>query len=154
MLSFLIKVIKVRYNGLLRLREADRPARLKCLKDECSKCCTLMGGEVTVTDKEARNIPQKLLTLKHSNYVIKSNCDSCALLKKGKCGYYKLRPKSCRDYPWYNIGNTLYYDSGCPGIQFDIDERPNVSTISPIESYFGFLPIIVQRVLLFLIKCW
>jgi Fe-S-cluster containining protein len=59
-----------------------------------------------------------------------------------------IRPQACKEYPWYNIGGKLYYDSGCPGIKHDQDQRPDVDEIQPLENFFPNTP----RLIVWLIK--
>lgn len=129
-------VMKARRNGLLHLVPADEPTRLDCLMDECMKCCMNLGSPV-VTAAEAEKIDGAVIEKKAECMFIKSEDSVCCLLDKGLCTIYENRPSGCAEYPWYNIGGRLYYDSGCPGIKHDRDERPDVKNIQPFENFFG-----------------
>jgi Fe-S-cluster containining protein len=132
-------IIKARRKGLLRLVPAAGPTCLDCLADKCAKCCRTLGTPV-VTSQEAEKIGyQSILKDKHEMFV-KSNKSVCSLLKDGLCSVYPVRPKGCREYPWYNIDGRLYYDSGCPGIKHDEDKRPSVNGIQPFEKFFPLTP--------------
>jgi Fe-S-cluster containining protein len=135
-------IIKARKNGLLHLRPVTGPTRLDCLADKCAKCCRTLGTPV-VTPQEAENIgSSSILKGKHAMFV-KSDNSVCYLLKDGLCSVYPLRPKGCREYPWYNINGRLYYDSGCPGIKHDKDQRPNVDDTQPFKNFFPLTPQLV-----------
>jgi Na+/proline symporter/Fe-S-cluster containining protein len=132
-------IIKARSNGLYQLVPADEPARLICLKDKCAKCCRVIGTPV-VTNSEAGGIAAESLVKYTDAMFVKSDSCVCSLLKDGLCSVYPLRPKGCREYPWYNIDSRLYYDLGCPGISYDADERPAVDAIQPFENFFPRTP--------------
>ena len=141
----LIKAVrKARRNGLLKIRPADKPVRLDCLSAKCAKCCMNLGSPV-VTQEEAKHIDDNHLSKGNgSSCFIKSDNGTCSLLKDGLCSIYDHRPSGCTEYPWYNIGGKLHYDSGCPGIKYDADERPDVTTIQPFENFFpGVNPLIL-----------
>ena len=78
---------------------------------------------------------------------IKSDDCTCTLLKNGLCSIYPHRPKGCREYPWYNIDGKLYYDSGCPGLKFDIDEHLDISKIQPFDNFFPNTPRSIVRLI-------
>ena len=128
-------VIKARRNGLLHLRPATEPTRLDCLTDKCARCCKTLGTPV-VTPAEAEKIGHESILKGKDGMFVKSNKSVCSLLKDGLCSVYPVRPKGCRQYPWYNIDGRLHYDSGCPGIKHDKDQRPRVDDIQPFESFF------------------
>ena len=133
-------VIKARRQGLLHLVPATSATRLDCLKDRCAKCCTALGTPV-VTPTEAENIDaESLIKDKHDRIFIRSQNSVCCLLKDGLCSIYPARPRGCREYPWYNIDGRLYYDSGCPGIKHDQDQRPHTADIMPFEDFFPLTP--------------
>ena len=132
-------VIKAGRNGLYQLVPAEKPARLVCLKDKCAKCCRVIGTPV-VTISEAGGIGDESLMQYTDAMFVKSDSCVCTLLKDGLCSVYPLRPKGCREYPWYNIGRQLYYDAGCPGIEYDADGRPAVDDIQPFENFFPHTP--------------
>lgn len=128
-------VLKARKNGLLRLTPADKPVGFECLAQKCGKCCSNLGSPL-VTINEASNIAlQNIYTNKYGSF-IKSNNSTCTLLKNNLCSIYQNRPKGCREFPFYNISGILYYDAGCPGINFDNDTRPDVKIITPFENFF------------------
>lgn len=154
MFKLIVKIILVRLHGLLRLRPATTGMRLECLGNECGKCCKVMGGEVVVAAHEAPPIAEHLSKLKSSVLKLGSNGCACALLAQGLCTKYDQRPKGCREYPWYNINNSLYYDAGCPGIKFDVDDRPRISTIELAETYYSPLPTFVRRIVFKVMKSW
>ncbi|NLH15452.1 MAG: YkgJ family cysteine cluster protein [Phycisphaerae bacterium] len=128
-------VIKARKAGLMRLRPATQPTRLDCLAAACAKCCNTLGSP-RVTPQEAQAIgPEHLCRIGDAIFT-QSQGSTCSLLREGLCGIYPYRPSGCREYPWYNIHGQLYYDSGCPGIKYDLDERPQVGSIQPWENFF------------------
>ncbi len=139
-------IATARRRGLYRLRPADVPARLVCLKDKCAICCKSIGTPV-VTDAEAERIGADILMKDDNAMFIKSEDCTCSLLKNGLCSIYPVRPKGCREYPWYNIGGKLYYDAGCPGMKYDIDERPDVGDIQPFENFLPNTPQFIVRLI-------
>jgi Fe-S-cluster containining protein len=138
-MTLLKAVMKARRSGLLRLVEATEPTRMECLKDICVKCCMNLGSPV-VTVGEAENIDESLIDKSKDFMFIKSKDSVCCLLDEGLCSMYANRPSGCAEYPWYNVDGKLYYDSGCPGIKHDRDERPDVSDIQPFENFFAGTP--------------
>jgi Fe-S-cluster containining protein len=139
-------VLKARRNGLYRFKLPAGPVRLVCLKDKCAKCCKVIGTPV-VTPQEAEKIGLASLMTDKGAMFIKSDDCVCILLKNGLCSIYPRRPRGCREYPWYNIDGRFYYDSGCPGLKFDIDETPNVSEIQPFDNFFPNTPKIIVRLI-------
>jgi Fe-S-cluster containining protein len=128
-------VIKAKKAGLLQLKRADGAVRFECLASKCARCCRLLGSPV-VSEKEAEKIDrQYILKNKYGMFIQSEGC-VCCLLKDNLCSIYANRPKGCKEYPWYNIDGQLYYDSGCPGIKSDGDNRPDVKTIEPFENFF------------------
>jgi Na+/proline symporter/Fe-S-cluster containining protein len=139
-------VVKARQNGLYRFTPPTKPTRLVCLKDKCAKCCRVIGTPL-VTEEEAREIgSESLMTDKGAAFVKSEGC-VCTLLKDGLCSIYPKRPKGCREYPWYNIDGRLYYDSGCPGVRYDKDERPDVNDVQPFDNFFPNTPGIIIRLI-------
>ncbi len=130
-------LFRVRLAGLGRLRPAQFQMRLDCLGDKCAKCCSTMGGDIVVAGSEVSRLPVDATYRNRKVIFIKSSNGVCSLLEHGKCTVYDARPSGCREYPWYNMDERLYYDSGCPGIKFDRDERPSTRDIVPIETYFN-----------------
>ena len=134
-LVLLKAIFKAKRNGLYRLVEADGPTRLDCLSEKCAKCCKCLGSPVVSVD-EAENIDEGVIYKCQNGMFIKSDNSICTLLNEGLCSIYHHRPRGCREYPWYNIGGVLYYDSGCPGIKHDADERPDVEGIQLFSNFF------------------
>ncbi|MBN2018915.1 MAG: YkgJ family cysteine cluster protein [Sedimentisphaerales bacterium] len=140
-------VIKARRAGLYRFRPPKGPVRLVCLKEKCARCCKVIGTPV-VKPEEAENIGlDSIIKNFRGDMFIKSDDCACILLKGGLCSIYPHRPKGCREYPWYNIDGRLYYDSGCPGVQYDKDERPNVEDIQPFDGFFSNTPKFIIRLI-------
>jgi len=132
-------IIKAKRNGLLRLVPATGPTRLDCLAAKCAMCCRTLGSPV-VTPQETEKIGYQSTVKDNHGMFVKSQNSVCCLLKDGLCSIYKDRPRGCREYPWYYINGRLYYDSGCPGIKHDRDERPDVNDIQPFENFFPLTP--------------
>ena len=133
-------VMKGRAAGLYRFRPGSEATRLDCLMDKCARCCNSIGTPV-VTPEEAEKIDSdSIMTDNKDAMFIKSEGCVCPFLIDGLCSIYTARPNACKEYPWYNIGGKLYYDSGCPGIKHDKDERPNIDDIQPIENFFPNTP--------------
>jgi len=139
-------VIKARRNGLYRFKLPTGPVRLVCLKDKCAKCCKVIGTPV-VTPEEAERIGSAVLMTDKGAKFVKSDGCVCILLKNSLCSIYPRRPRGCREYPWYNIDGRFYYDSGCPGLKFDIDELPDVNEIQPFDNFFPNTPKIIVRLI-------
>ena len=139
-------VMKARRDGLFRLVPADEPTRLDCLVEKSAKCCRALGLPV-VTEAEAEKIGVEYVRRCDHGMVLRSKHSICCMLKDGLCTIYADRPRGCREYPWYNIGGKLYYDSGCPGIKHDRDERPDVSEIQPFENFFPDIPMFVLHLI-------
>jgi Fe-S-cluster containining protein len=141
-------ILKARKEGLMRLTPATGATRLDCLKDKCAKCCRTLGTPV-VTSIEAEKIAaESLIKDKHGRIFTRSENSVCCLLKDGFCSIYPVRPRGCCEYPWYNIAGRLYYDSGCPGMKHDLDQRPSAGDIMPFEDFFPLTP----RPILWLVK--
>lgn len=144
----LIRIIfYARKKGLLHLRKADAPIRLDCIGGECGLCCDVLGGGVVVTEEDALKIGEPSLVRSGKSIKLKSNGFACALLKDKACSCYSARPQGCREYPWYRIDGQLYYDSGCPGMKHDRDERPAVYSIKPFDNYLPGIPKFLQRII-------
>lgn len=127
--------------------------RLNCLGDTCNLCCRATGGDVIVSSSEAKALAPEAVRGKGEVFVLKSIDGACAMLKQGKCSCYRNRPRGCREYPWYNVDGKLHYDSGCPGVKFDSDERPAPAVMRPIEAYFPTSRL-GQRVIIWLLLHW
>lgn len=137
--------------GLLRLRRADSPVRLECLREKCGLCCKVLGG-THVEPSEVAKL-SKFNVLERAGEGARLACDSgkCRALTEGVCSVYEFRPRGCRDYPWYNIDGQLYYDAGCPGMKRGVDGRPDASLIRPVREY---LPMGLERILIWVMKIW
>ncbi|HEG43504.1 MAG TPA: hypothetical protein ENH94_05595 [Phycisphaerales bacterium] len=132
-------VLAARKNKLYRLVTANKPMRLECLKDACSVCCNVIGTPL-ITEEEAAKIgAESVMENKNAKFIRSERC-VCSLLKDGLCSIHPVRPKGCREYPWYNVNGKLYYDRGCPGVKYDRDERPDVNDIQPFEGFFPHTP--------------
>jgi Fe-S-cluster containining protein len=142
-------IVKARKVGLMRLRPATEITRLDCLMAACAKCCKNLGSP-RVTPQEAEKIGSEHLSRFGDALFTKSCGGTCTLLREGLCGIYDVRPRGCREYPWYNIDGKLYFDSGCPGIKHDRDERPKVGGIQPWENFFPQTGAIGQLILRYL----
>jgi len=135
-------VIKARREGFYHFIPQTKSTRLVCLKDRCARCCRVIGTPV-VAPQEAEFIgPSSLMRDKNAMFV-KSDSGACTLLKNGLCSIYPHRPKGCREYPWYNIDGRLYCDSGCPGVRYDKDERPDIADVQPFDNFFPHTPKLV-----------
>ena len=139
-------IIKAKRNGLYRLVPADEPTRLDCLMDKCAKCCKCLGSPVVTSDEAAHIDKDAICNDKHGVF-IKSSHSTCSLLEKGLCSIHPVRPRGCREYPWYNIDGQLYYDSGCPGIRHDVDERPQTENIQLFRNFFPGVSAITYRII-------
>src|SRR5258706_8937181 len=153
-MSLILSIFRVRLHGLLRLRPATKSLRLDCLGAYCIRCCEVMGGDVVVTDDEAKPIQAFLLKKRSGVQTLKAKGCTCVLLENGLCSQYDSRPKGCQDYPWYNIGGSLFYDSGCPGMHTDRDERPDVGTIRNIETYLSSIPLRLRQIVTWVLTSW
>lgn len=154
MLGLVKTLLRVRWRGLLRLRPANHTLRLECVGEGCGRCCNVMGGGVVVTPDEANRIGPRFVAIQRGASTLRANGLRCCLLTEGNCRAYDARPRGCREYPWYNLDGRLYYDSGCPGIRSDRDERPNVSAISPVAVYLPALPISLRRAAIAIMRVW
>jgi len=132
-------VFKARRSDLYRFKLLEKPTRLDCLKEKCSKCCNVIGTPVVTAEEALRIGLESLMTDKDAIFIKSDGC-ACTLLKEGLCSIYSRRPKGCREYPWYNIDGRLYYDSGCPGIKYDIDQRPEPNAIQSFDNFFPNTP--------------
>ena len=134
--GLLLCLFRSRRVGLLRLTPASTKVRLECLGGQCGLCCSVMGGEVVVSSKEACAFSPSSLVIQGSHIKLSGQRGMCSQLRDKSCHCYEIRPRGCREYPWYNIDGALFFDRGCPGIKFDLDGRPDPKDITPIDSYF------------------
>ena len=150
---FIARVINARARGLLRLRPADGPTRLECLREHCGLCCSTLGG----TRVEVNELPDLVqigaVEVRDGELCLRRLGPRCVLLDGSGCSAYEHRPKGCREYPWYNVGGQIFIDKGCPGIRHDWDERPDPNSLRLIEEYYP-LPRVLQRLLLWVIRSW
>lgn len=146
-------IIRARRSGLLRLRRATEPTGLTCIAGKCGLCCRVMGGDVIVSPNDFIRLPPEATERIGKVIVIKSSFGVCDQLSDNKCGCYDIRPRGCREYPWYSIDGELFFDRGCPGISHDKDARPDVSSITPIER---FIPVnrTLGKFLVMLFRIW
>lgn len=139
----LVKAIwRTRKAGLLRLRPAVGTLSFQCLGASCSLCCKVTGGGVVATQTGCGRAA-----------LMPSSGGVCSMLSAGRCTIHASRPQGCREYPWYNVDGSLYFDSGCPGVRSKGDQRPDVLTIAPFESYFA-LPAWLQGLLKRVVRVW
>lgn len=140
--------------GLLRLREANRPTRLVCLGVNCGLCCRVLGG-ANVEAEEAGPL-RSLNVIQPERAALQLKCEGlqCVLFHDGRCSAYEVRPRACREYPWYNIDGRLFYDAGCPGIRTDADGRPNVNTLRRVEEYLEMFPRFLRGGVVRLLTVW
>lgn len=151
MLRLLKKILNARTHGLLRLRPAGQPLALNCLRELCPRpCCKLLGPPSLLGD-EANVFPEQLID-KTGDNVRLTSCQSggCVLFKAGNCQRYSHRPQGCHEYPWYRLGDELYYDAGCPGVVEGVEGRPQVSGIREFSTYLSS----VSRSFRWLIRFW
>ena len=133
-------ILRARRKGLLFLKRADHSIGLECLGGDCGLCCDILGSGVTANEAEARTLGEEFIVKTGGLFILKSSGSACCLLKDKFCSRYNDRPKGCREYPWYNIDGQLYYDSGCPGITRDRDDRPAARSLNPFEKYLPGIP--------------
>jgi Fe-S-cluster containining protein len=150
--TLLTSILASRRAGLLRLRPVQGPVRLECLGERCGRCCQAMGSGIHITTQDLVQLTKvNALAEKCS---LKTNGRACALLQSNTCSIYEHRPRSCREYPFYNLGGKLYYDSGCPGIQRDRAEEPDAGQLTPIEEYLRPLPRVLRPAVVRLFTMW
>lgn len=115
-----------------------------------------MGGDVDLTREEAERLGPTVVAQRRHLLVLRAvpGTTRCALLHDGRCSQYEDRPHACREYPWYRIGSSLYYDAGCPGVGDGPDSRPAVSQITAAENYFRSLPGPVRALVLVVLTRW
>lgn len=141
--SVIKAVARARSAGLLRIRPADAPLTFACLGKTCGLCCEVTGGAVVDENSPSCGRAKILAAIG----------GRCHTLSQGQCTIYASRPRGCREYPWYNVGGRLHYDVGCPGFSSGGDDRPEPSTIAPIETYY-LLPRWLRAVAIWLILRW
>lgn len=160
-MRILLDVIRGRMHGLLRLRPARPSMVLQCLGQECGKCCRALGRSVLVESGEILAVGSGSVVARGDTVYVRSDGTACCLLRNEVCGLYPKRPRGCREYPWYRIGASFFYDKGCPGIRFGMDSgpdgedgRPDVDGLRDIHAYFEALPRPVTRGLIALLTRW
>lgn len=127
--------------------------RLECKGGDCGLCCRVTGGDVVVTASEALKLPFDSVIRTPKIIIMKSIQGQCSQLKNARCDCYDARPQGCHEYPWYRIAGVLHFDSGCPGIRFDLDQRPPVETLSDIGLYLP-APKPIQQFLKIIFRLW
>jgi Fe-S-cluster containining protein len=154
-LALLSAVLRGRWNGLLRLRPATQPVGFECLREACGLCCSCFGGGVVVNGAEARALPIHSVKVTRGGTVLRAESNGrCALLSANlSCTAYDVRPQGCREYPWYRVSGELYFDSGCPGMRFDRDDRPKVAELRAVEGYLT-VAAPLRRAILALFRVW
>lgn len=153
MLHVFKAVARARLSGLLRLRKATHTTRLICNGGDCGLCCNVMGGDIVVTPQDLTRLPEDIIENFGDVIVLKNVDGVCSQLVNNRCQCYNSRPAGCREYPWYSVNGELFYDSGCPGIVHDRDERPDVSSLTPIEVFLP-LPRTLRWLFVFLFRLW
>lgn len=149
LINHLKRIFGARRAGLLKLRPVSSDLRFKCLGAECGKCCEAIG----VTGDQASTIT----AITHNSQPRQSvgnstSCPACPLFDL-VCTAYEDRPAGCKEYPWYNVGGALFFDSGCPGIGIVGDGPPDLSSITPVESYLE-VPSFIRRPMLWILSRW
>ena len=150
-------IARSRMHGLLRLREVTTPVHLECLGGQCGLCCKLMGTAVHVGTEERDSLVQiaEIGALRSTKYVLPhATSGSCTLLQNSSCSIYERRPRSCREYPWYNIGDRLFVDTGCPGIRWGSSAAPEASTLTPLRVFLEDFPSPIIKLLTWLFTNW
>jgi hypothetical protein len=137
--STIYKIIKSIYfsrkNGLLHLKRVSGPTRLDCLGQACALCCAL-GTGIILSAEDAKRLGKKNVVEQGETLFLGGHGTTCSFLQNKCCSIYQKRPKSCSEYPWYDIDGELYYDAGCPGIKHDYEEIPSRSSLTPFERFF------------------
>ena len=150
-------VARSRLHGLLRLRAVTTAVRLECPPGQCGLCCRVMGDAVHV-DTQERSLLVQISENRGLNStgtaLPHSTAGACLLLENSSCSIYDQRPRSCREYPWYNIDGLLFVDTGCPGIRFDSAASPQPSAITPIEVLLQELPLPLAKILKWIFSKW
>jgi Fe-S-cluster containining protein len=147
-------LIGARRRGLLRLKKADGPVRLECLREKCGLCCDILGG-AEVEPQEAPPLRAlRVIETVDTGLRLKCHGARCVLLENNLCSAYAARPRACREYPWYNVGGQLYYDAGCPGMKHDRDEHPDVETLRSAETYFNMFSRKIRPLVVGLLSRW
>lgn len=153
MLSIIRSIIFARRHGLLRLRKASSNVALECIGGQCGLCCSVMGKTILVDSQDEDRIPAEEIITKNDLKFLRSNGQVCACLENRACRIYNVRPKGCREYPWYNINGVLYYDKGCPGIKLVSGSQPEVENMQSIVKYLPFGKVL-QKGIILLFKIW
>lgn len=147
-------IVRARRHGLLRLRRVRAPVRLDCLHDKCGLCCQVLGHARVEAEEAQPLIELQVVRRSRDGLRLATHGATCQLLQGNLCSAYHLRPRSCREYPWYSVDGVLFYDAGCPGIKSDRHEHPEPATITPAEILFGMFPRAVRWLVLRILRLW
>lgn len=113
----------------------------------CTRCCGGAPGDVWVSDAEVRaiaefmHLPVAEFEKKYVRLYFMSGRKSlkelangdCVMLRKNGCGIYSVRPKQCRDYPFWpevmkNVFNWVTEAQRCPGInEGELHSAPKIA---------------------------
>jgi Fe-S-cluster containining protein len=104
-----------------------------------------------VTKAEAAVLPSDSLVHERRVIILKSFEGTCSQLQDATCKCHGVRPRGCREYPWYSVDGRLFYDSGCPGIRHDRDEHPNQSNLTDVGAYLPVQSRLFKSMLLWLL---
>ncbi len=147
-------LVATRRFGLLHLRAVSGPTRLDCLGGQCGLCCRAFKDVMVERSEAAPLVQLKIVKEVEGTILMKQSATACAALHDNFCSVYEVRPRSCRDYPWYNIEGKLYFDRGCPSIRFDADGCPDIDSIRRWEWYLRDQSRFVQELLTLLCRTW
>lgn len=134
------------------IRWFSQGVRFTC-QSGCTRCCGGAPGDVFVNSDEIKEIAEFLkmdLQEFHSSFVRhyssgtmslteRPNGD-CVLLEDGKgCGVYSVRPKQCRDYPfWPEVMKSpfswLREANRCPGINTGYEVHDGVKITNVLKT--------------------
>ena len=155
--TLFLSILRARRRGLLKLRRAPKNITLHCLRDKCPRnCCwvfdmiQLEPNEISISKLEKKEI-SGVFYLSQKQYPCPSD-KACSAFVNGQCSVYSIRPKSCREYPWYRFGDSLYFDCRCPGItNAQTGYRPNIHDLMDSSRYFSSLPRWIRQPLLWIL---
>jgi len=111
-----------------------KPKSIKfiCLKD-CSNCCSVPGGFVFLTEKEAEGAAE-YLSMQYQEFIdhftrqiddelalMDGENEACVFLDKHSCLIYPKRPQQCRTFPFWQQNmksekNWEFTKKVCPGL--------------------------------------